>query len=491
MAAEKDGRLSTTAKIRISFVAVASLLVLYADYISAIGILNQILLGLVVLFVSGAIIKKIGSLNGGYGVYMISTSRGIGTINRIAKSHKSFWNNMALWGIVLGFGIFSYPIVKGKISKGTFAFGIFTILFILILVTPYFSYSLQFIDLPGLQARIASAQTASASSGVSPLSYLSLVITVVFGFSGFVFFSLLLNSFSILLAVFAIFQHFAANGVVTTKPLQSVIPGVAPIIPGLDIPLIAGVIALAVLLVAHEFSHGILSRIFRVRIKSIGLLLFGIIPIGAFVEPDEEKVKKLDAISQNKIFSAGISANFVLMFVFFVPMLLLLVFALPHIYVQKLIVESTIPGFPANGVIAPGAQILSWDGVNVSTLSQLEAVAVKDMPGGVVTVSTNQGDHSFIAKSENGSSRGFIGVDVGQVSSPVVNTPLKSTEYFLYTVFALSFMFNFLVAVVNLLPLPGFDGKRIYDASVKDKRITNFLAAVVIVTLLINIIPWI
>jgi Zn-dependent protease len=104
---------------------------------------------------------------------------------------------------------------------------------------------------------------------------------------------------------------------------------------------------------------------------------------------------------------------------------------------------------------------------------------------------TNQGGHSFIAKPENGSSRGFIGVDVGQVSSPVVNTPLKSTEYFLYTVFALSFMFNFLVAVVNLLPLPGFDGKRIYDASVKDKRITNFLAAVVVVTLLINIIPWI
>ena len=43
------------------------------------------------------------------------------------------------------------------------------------------------------------------------------------------------------------------------------------------------------MIIIHEFSHGILARVENVKINSIGLLLFAIIP-GAFVEPDEEKL---------------------------------------------------------------------------------------------------------------------------------------------------------------------------------------------------------
>jgi len=72
-------------------------------------------------------------------------------------------------------------------------------------------------------------------------------------------------------------------------------PGVAPMlpsvnsegeigisVPGYDIfvPLVYAVIALAVLLFSHEFAHGVLARVHRVRVKSTGLLTFGIIPSG-------------------------------------------------------------------------------------------------------------------------------------------------------------------------------------------------------------------
>ena len=56
--------------------------------------------------------------------------------------------------------------------------------------------------------------------------------------------------------------------------------GVAPIIPGVDIPLFAGIISIAILLIIHEFSHGILAKKAKVKLKEIGLLVFGFIPIG-------------------------------------------------------------------------------------------------------------------------------------------------------------------------------------------------------------------
>ena len=63
--------------------------------------------------------------------------------------------------------------------------------------------------------------------------------------------------------------------------------------------------------------------------------------------------------------------------------------------------------------------------------------------------------------------------------------------YFLYTVFALSFTANFLVAVVNLLPLPGFDGWRIYQINIRSKTVLKILTAVIVVALLINVFQWV
>src|SRR5688500_11801554 len=58
------------------------------------------------------------------------------------------------------------------------------------------------------------------------------------------------------------------------------IPGINPIIP-----VGFGIIALIFAVVVHEFSHGILARVHGLRVQTMGLLFF-IVPIGAFVEPD-------------------------------------------------------------------------------------------------------------------------------------------------------------------------------------------------------------
>lgn len=81
------------------------------------------------------------------------------------------------------------------------------------------------------------------------------------------------------------------------------LPGVNPLIP-----LWYGLIALIIALVVHEGSHGVMAYVARMRVKSLGLLFF-IVPIGAFVEPDEEDLERATAREKNRVFAAGPSSN--------------------------------------------------------------------------------------------------------------------------------------------------------------------------------------
>ncbi len=81
------------------------------------------------------------------------------------------------------------------------------------------------------------------------------------------------------------------------------LPGINPVIP-----IWYGIAAIAIAIIFHEFSHGILARVAKIRINSLGLL-FLIFPVGAFVEPDEEKLLKEKRIKRARVFSAGPTTN--------------------------------------------------------------------------------------------------------------------------------------------------------------------------------------
>lgn len=87
-----------------------------------------------------------------------------------------------------------------------------------------------------------------------------------------------------------------------------VLPGINPLLP-LEY-LVYIVIALALAMIVHEFSHGILTLVAKIKVKSLGLLLF-IFPIGAFCEPDEEGIKKTGHVKRMRIYAAGPMSNFV------------------------------------------------------------------------------------------------------------------------------------------------------------------------------------
>lgn len=108
-----------------------------------------------------------------------------------------------------------------------------------------------------------------------------------------------------------------------TTPFSTVIraPPVAPIIPyfpslfGLDsffpqLYFSYFLIALIIIATVHEFSHGIFTRLEKLKVKSTGFGFLGPIPV-AFVEPDEKEMAKAKKFPQMSILAAGTFANII------------------------------------------------------------------------------------------------------------------------------------------------------------------------------------
>src|SRR5205809_411893 len=88
------------------------------------------------------------------------------------------------------------------------------------------------------------------------------------------------------------------------------LPGINPIIP-----LGYGIFGLAVAIILHEFSHGILARVAKIKIRSLGLI-FLIFPIGAFVEPEEDELRAFPRHERARLYAAGPATNMLLAVLF-------------------------------------------------------------------------------------------------------------------------------------------------------------------------------
>lgn len=120
------------------------------------------------------------------------------------------------------------------------------------------------------------------------------------------------------------------------------------------------VLVLAVVLVVHEFSHGIFMKKNNVRIKSTGLLFLGPMLSGAFVEQDDKQMVKKSKFAQMSILGAGVFANIVFAGIF----LLLLIGMFSLTFVPS---GAIFTGY-AIGQINPN-QITEIGGIQVDDLS--------------------------------------------------------------------------------------------------------------------------
>lgn len=94
-----------------------------------------------------------------------------------------------------------------------------------------------------------------------------------------------------------------------------VIPGLNDFLPPEVAPEI--IFGLVVGLVIHEGGHGLLCRVENIEIKSMGVALLAFIPLGAFVEPDDDSAENASRGSQIRMFSAGVTGNFIVTIIVF------------------------------------------------------------------------------------------------------------------------------------------------------------------------------
>jgi membrane-associated protease RseP (regulator of RpoE activity) len=125
----------------------------------------------------------------------------------------------------------------------------------------------------------------------------------------FCFITMILMTLLMIMTAWLVFGFTPAQRNALPGPeLALVIPGINPILPLEYIGYI--LLGLIIAIVVHEFSHGILALADKIKVKSLGILYL-IVPIGAFCEPDEEEVKKTYILPRMRIYAAGPTANFV------------------------------------------------------------------------------------------------------------------------------------------------------------------------------------
>ncbi|AGN00738.1 peptidase M50 [Salinarchaeum sp. Harcht-Bsk1] len=232
--------------------------------------------------------------------------------------------------------------------------------------------------------------------------------------------------FVILSAILTI-QNPGSASQVTEPRNVVVIPGFNDFLPLEVAPEI--LLGLLVGLVVHEGGHGLLCRVEDIEIESMGLALLSIIPMGAFVEPDEESQRKANRGGRSRMFAAGVTNNF---------LITVLAFALlfgPVIGSIGLAagagVGGALSGSPADEAgISGGDRIVAVENQSVETNEELQAVLANESDRRI-TIETGDGERLSVDRRliVTGALEDS-GVDAGSEVVAVDGTAVSTTPAF-------------------------------------------------------------
>ena len=151
------------------------------------------------------------------------------------------------------------------------------------------------------------------------------------------------------------------------------------LIPGLNpyLPITYGWIALIVTIVIHEAGHGILARVYNIRVDSTGIVLLLGLPIGAFVNIERDELAKATLKQKSAVLTAGplnnmILAGLSLLALFLVMSTLTPLPPDPNAPQFGALVVNVSPGSLADSIgLSQGSVIQSVAGQEIRTLQNL------------------------------------------------------------------------------------------------------------------------
>ncbi len=162
------------------------------------------------------------------------------------------------------------------------------------------------------------------------------------------------------------------------------LPGINPLIP-----IWFGILGLAIAIIVHEFAHAILARVADIKVKSLGLV-FLVVPIGAFAEPDEDEMEKVDKMKRARIYAAGPTTNIVL------AVIVVLIFSTMFMgsitpREEGIVISNIVENSPAaRAEINQGEQILWIADERIKNNDDLSSIDIP--PGEDVEVKTLRGE---------------------------------------------------------------------------------------------------
>ncbi|MBI1973957.1 site-2 protease family protein [Candidatus Micrarchaeota archaeon] len=391
---------------------------------------------------------------------MWRTMRGLKLLDSLASRNARAWRAIGDAGAVFAFGVFgAYYVQKTRNHNPLWTVALYAVFLV--------------------SAVIATFPDALVGKQVPLFLVFSLVF---FGMGGFAVAALAQHTLKIIL------DYFTGGAPV---------PGIQPIIPGVEIPgapitvPLSALVGLVVLIIVHELSHGILSRVEKINVSSLGILTLGIFPIGAFCETDEKQLAKAKRLKRMRVLTAGSMANIITGFAFLGVLTIAMLTLYPALQNELI---NNFASINVSGVMngSPAALAGMSPGTIIYNPAELLQPANR-VPGGLAIIDTSKGP---VAMSRD--EKGFVGISgyVAEMKGPL---PLGYWTGSLF-IEALSWIviLNFLIGVINFMPFAIFDGARIfrdllefYGAPRKlALKATMGMTYLILVFIIINVIPY-
>lgn len=309
--------------------------------------------------------------------------------------------------------------------------------------------------------------------------------------------------------------------------VRGVGPAANLLIPGFNpyLPITYGLAALVITIIIHEAGHGVVARVHNIKVDSTGIVLFLVIPIGAFVNIERDELNRATLKQKSAVLTAGPLNNMILaaacLFgMYFVVSTLVPLPANPNDPQFGVMVISVNSGSLAESAgIEDGSVIQYIAGQQITSLADLSENLRSNLGSKVeMTWINNAGDtvvRQVTLPSAVEPGRGTLGVSVTALSEDpqeVLNTyknqftqnplaillpptfqqgfvpfsDLMAPKY-TSTVFGDAFapvanmlfwlwFINFNVGIFNALPLGPLDGGQLYGALIEKKAKSKAIA---------------
>ncbi|NPA86717.1 MAG: PDZ domain-containing protein [Candidatus Diapherotrites archaeon] len=313
--------------------------------------------------------------------------------------------------------------------------------------------------------------------------------------------------FGLMGAAFYLLGASALNILLTYYQGGTPLPGIGPVIPGVQVgpyyvPFLEGWLSILLIFLIHEGAHGAVALRRNIPIRDAAMVILGIVPVAAYVMPDEEEFKASPPEKKVSVLSAGPASN-VFAFIPVAALLLLITPLLAPLFenyydqyalgVKILEVPETIeingkvlPSL-VHGKLQPGDVILSIDDTPTRTFSEL-LEAIRSAEGNTITITFLRNGEEMSIEIPNEGYLGVRGAETVWKESPPLDYYLLS---FLLSFLSLFALLNLMVAVVNALPFSIFDGGQAIEEVEKIGGIkASPLKGIALLLLLINVLPW-